>query len=62
MKGTLRCCCCLLYMIWYGFLTRYKMFRFTERRREKAAIEFAREMLAVKDEEVKDKVVSSWGP
>ena len=35
---------------------------FTERRREKAAMEFAREMLAVKDEEVKDKVVSSWGP
>ena len=62
MKGTLRCCCCLLYMILYGFLTRYKMFRFTERRREKAAIEFAREMLAVKDEEVKDNVVSSWGP
>ena len=34
----------------------------TERRREKAAIDFAREMLDVKDDEVSKKVVSSWGP
>jgi len=33
-----------------------------ERRREKAAMEFAREMLAVKDDEIDTKVQSSWGP
>jgi len=43
-------------------IVRNKIARMKERRREKAAMEFAKEVLSVKEEEVKERVHSSWGP
>lgn len=44
-------------------IVRNKIARMKERRREKAAIEFAQDILAVKEEEIaKEKVKSTWGP
>lgn len=43
-------------------IVRNKIARMKERRREKAAIEFAKDVLKVKEEEAKEKVASSWGP
>jgi len=43
-------------------IVRNKIARMKERRREKAAIEFAQDVLGVKKEEASKHVVSSWGP
>lgn len=44
-------------------IVRNKIARMKERRREKAAIEFAQTYLPVRgDDEAKEKVVSTWGP
>mmetsp|Transcript_3019 Transcript_3019/g.6357 ORF Transcript_3019/g.6357 Transcript_3019/m.6357 type:complete len:643 (-) Transcript_3019:305-2233(-) len=44
-------------------IVRNKIARMKEKRREKAAIEFAQAMLPVRTEdEAKDKVISTWGP
>ena len=44
-------------------IVRNKIARMKERRREKAAIDFAQSMLPVKTEdEAKERVVSTWGP
>mmetsp|Transcript_7825 Transcript_7825/g.11251 ORF Transcript_7825/g.11251 Transcript_7825/m.11251 type:complete len:599 (-) Transcript_7825:168-1964(-) len=43
-------------------IVRNKIARMKERRREKAAIEFAEEMLGVETDNIKDQVFSSWGP
>jgi len=44
-------------------IVRNKIARMKEKRREKAAIDFALELLPVKsEEEAKEKIVSTWGP
>lgn len=44
-------------------IVRNKIARMKERRREKAAIEFAQAYLPVRSEdEAKEKIVSTWGP
>mmetsp|Transcript_8811 Transcript_8811/g.19768 ORF Transcript_8811/g.19768 Transcript_8811/m.19768 type:complete len:122 (+) Transcript_8811:1714-2079(+) len=44
-------------------IVRNKIARMKEKRREKAAIEFAQGFLPVKSEdEAKEKIVSTWGP
>mmetsp|Transcript_24953 Transcript_24953/g.36632 ORF Transcript_24953/g.36632 Transcript_24953/m.36632 type:complete len:623 (+) Transcript_24953:68-1936(+) len=43
-------------------IVRNKIARMKEKRREKAAEDFLRDVLEVKEEDVKDRVFSSWGP
>jgi hypothetical protein len=43
-------------------IVRNKIARMKERRREKAAIEFAQEVLGEKADSAPKKVISSWGP
>ena len=43
-------------------IVRNKIARMRERRREKAAIEFAKDVLGINDKDAPKHVVSSWGP